>query len=172
MCNSTFSTNDFLLPSFPSEYTEGVDYFQADQMLEYAQIHVLSRESAMEQQDHQEVAQDSAAEVDVSVQEVDDDHNNDEEEHNTEEPDNENETREAEHVKSSAASGRTSSATAKKRTRPAGNTSGEFAGADTMRFAELWDKLKRLGWTSVYGSGLVERYYLCPGVDKHTGTPR
>src|SRR5690606_3085942 len=33
----------------------------------------------------------------------------------------------------------------------------------------MWEKLKRLGWSSVYGSGLVERYYLCPGVDKNTG---
>ena len=50
------------------------------------------------------------------------------------------------------------------------NLADEFAGADTMRFSELWSILKKRGWTSVYGSGLIERFYLLPGVDKHTGT--
>jgi hypothetical protein len=153
-----------------AEYTEGVDYFQADQMLEYAQIHVLSRESALEQEQQQDVAQGSAAEEEDAEQSNND--HDEEEEYRAEDVDSEDEAHEAEPARSSASGRNTSAPAAKKRARSDGNKSGEFAGADTMRFAELWDKLKRLGWTSVYGSGLVERYYLCPGVDKHTGTPR
>lgn len=135
------------------DYTEGIDYFQAEQMLEFAQVHILSRES---KEDDVESAGLDALDGKASS------HKNSGAE--------EEEKARIKHKQNSPP--RIRSSNSSKRRRPATNaTSANFERADTMRFAELWEELKRVGWTSVYGSGLVERYYLCPGVNKHSGTP-
>lgn len=144
LCNAAI-----VLPAC-SEYTEGIDYFQADELLAFAQIHVLSRES--EQQDLHAVHRTALTDV-----------GGDHEAGNDKDEPAVHETRQEKALSPSR------SPKLAKRARSVAANSTKLEGADTMRFAELWEKLKMLGWTSVYGSGLVERYYLCPGVDKHTG---